>query len=111
MPEEKKTRFKELKTGRAFEFSFEGVKGFAVKLEGFQASRIGGVLNLQTVSIGAERERAEMDNWFVLMYDERLGGVTTAEGWARSFAEPLANVSGSNIGTVSFPLPPTETGK
>ena len=52
-----------------------------------------------TVGIGAEAERAEKDDWIVLVKDQR--GVQPIDVWAKRLASDISNESGSNIGTVS----------
>jgi hypothetical protein len=102
MSEEKETSFEELAKKRAYKFAHGGVKGVAFKLEGFKSSRLAGMLT--TVGIGAEAERAEKDDWVVLVEDQR--GVQPIDVWAKRLASEISNVSGSNIGTVSVPSAP-----
>ena len=104
MPEEEneETSFEELAKKRAYKFSHGDVKGVAFKLEGFKASRIAGMVT--TVGFGAEAERAEKDDWIVLVKDQR--GVQPIDVWAKRLASDISNESGSDIGTVSVASAP-----
>ena len=50
-----------------------------------------------------EGNKAEMDDWLVIVKDER-GIVQPMDVWAEKVSREIANVSGSTVGTVSVTI-------
>ena len=97
----KESSVKVLSKNRAYKLSIGGNEIVALKLEGYKASQLGGVLT--TIGVGMEGNKAEMDDWLVVVKDER-GIVQPMDVWAEKVSREIANVSGSTVGTVSVTI-------
>lgn len=104
MPEEEETSYKELAKNRAITFTMGGNELIALNLPGMQALGLSGIMNTVPVGIGVKGEKAEENNWLVLMKDTK-GIVKPFDVWAKEVGTAIYDVSGNAVSNVSFAVP------